>query len=50
MPTNGRLMAMEPAAANPESRALIERWGSLHATRTTLGFAASLAFLWASLS
>ena len=50
MPTNHRLMAVEPAAAGPESRAMIERWGSLHAGRTALGFAASLAFLWASLS
>jgi hypothetical protein len=50
MPTNNRLMATDPAAAGPESRALIERWGLLHATRTALGFAASLAFLWASLS
>jgi len=50
MPTNNRLMAIEPAAAGPESRALIERWGSLHAVRTALGLAASLAFLWASLS
>ena len=50
MPTNHRLMATEPAAAGPESRAMIERWGALHAGRTALGFAASLAFLWASLS
>ena len=50
MPTNHRLMATEPAAAGPESRALVERWGSLHAARTGLGLAASLAFLWASLS
>jgi hypothetical protein len=42
-PTNGRLMAREPAATGPESRALIERWGSLHATRTALGFGASLS-------
>ena len=49
-PTNERLMATEPAAAGPESRALVERWGSLHAMRTALGFAACLAFLWASLS
>ena len=48
--TNDRLMAIEPAAADAESRAMIERWGSLHAGRTALGFAASLAFLWASLS
>ncbi len=50
MPTNERLMATEPAAAGPESRALVERWGSLHAARTGLGLAASLAFLWASLA
>ena len=50
MPTNRRLMATEPAAAGPESRAMIERWGSLHAGRTALGLTASLAFLWASLS
>ena len=50
MPTNNRLMATDPAAAGPESRALIERWGTLHRVRTALGFAASLAFLWASLA
>jgi hypothetical protein len=50
MPTNNRLMATDPAVAGPESRAMIKRWGSLHAVRTVLGFAASLAFLWASLS
>ena len=50
MPTNKRLMATEPAAAGAESRAMIERWGSLHAVRTALGVAACLAFLWASLS
>jgi hypothetical protein len=50
MPTNHRLMAIEPSTAGPESRAMIERWGSLHAGRTALGFAASLAFFWASVS
>ena len=50
MPTNNRLMATDPAAAGPESRAMIGRWGMLHAIRTALGFAACLAFLWASLS
>ena len=50
MPTNNRLMAVDPAAAGPEIRAMIKRWGSLHAVRSALGFAASLAFLWASLS
>jgi anthrone oxygenase-like protein len=50
MPTNERLMATEPAAAGPESRALVERWGSLHAVRTALGIAASVTFLRASFS
>ena len=50
MPTNKRLMAIDPAVAGPESRAMIKRWGSLHAGRTALGLGASFAFLWASLS
>ncbi|MBB3020784.1 hypothetical protein FHR70_003872 [Microvirga lupini] len=50
MPTNNRLMATDPAGAGPESRAMIEQWGSLHAGRTALGFGACLAVLWASLS
>ena len=50
MPTNEKLMRMEPSMAGPESRTMIERWGSLHALRTALGLAASLAFLWASLA
>ena len=50
MPTNNRLMAIDPASAGPESRAMIRRWGALHALRTALGCAASLTFLWASLA
>jgi Domain of unknown function (DUF1772) len=49
MPTNRKLMATDPANAGPESRALVLRWGRLHAVRTALGFAATLAFLRASL-
>ena len=29
------------------SRALIVKWGGLHAVRTGLGIAATLAYLWA---
>jgi Domain of unknown function (DUF1772) len=47
MPTNNRLKAIAPNDAGPASRALIETWGRLHAVRTTLGFAAALAYLWA---
>jgi Anthrone oxygenase len=49
MPTNQRLMATETASAGPESRALIEKWGALHAGHAALGFAATLIFLWASM-
>ena len=43
-------MAMPVDQAGPESRALIERWGRLHAVRTALGALATIIFLWASLS
>ena len=49
MPTNERLMRMDPSEAGPNSRAMIERWGSLHAVRTALGLAATATFLFASL-
>lgn len=50
MPVNERLLAIEPSEAGPESRQLIERWARLHAMRAALGCAATLIFLWASLS
>jgi hypothetical protein len=46
-PVNDRLKATETESAGPESRALLERWGRLHAGRSVLGFAASLVYLWA---
>jgi Domain of unknown function (DUF1772) len=49
MPTNDQLMAIEPDSAEPESRALIERWAALHAGRTALGCAATLVFVWTSM-
>jgi len=47
MPTNARLMAIPNEQADAGSRRLIEQWGRLHAVRTTLGIAATLAFAWA---
>jgi Domain of unknown function (DUF1772) len=47
MPTNHKLNAIVAGSAGPESRALIEAWGRLHAVRTALGIAATLAYLWA---
>ncbi|GLS43252.1 DUF1772 domain-containing protein [Methylobacterium brachythecii] len=50
MPVNKRLMATDPADAGPETRALILRWGSLHAIRTALGIAASISYATAMLT
>jgi len=50
MPINSTLLATEPADAGPQSRALIETWGRLHAGRTVFGMSATLLYLWASLS
>ncbi len=49
MPTNNRLMTMPLEEAGPESRAVMESWGRLHAVRTALGFLATVIFLSASL-
>jgi Anthrone oxygenase len=50
MPTNRRLMGMQPASAGAEARGLIEQWAALHAVRSALGAVATLIFLWASIS
>jgi hypothetical protein len=47
MPTNRLLNAIGENDACPDSRALIVKWGGLHAVRTGLGIAATLAYLWA---
>jgi len=45
MPTNNRLALMPVSEASTESRALILKWGRLHALRTLAGIGASAAFL-----
>jgi Domain of unknown function (DUF1772) len=50
MPTNNALMATEVAAAGPQSRALVVRWGTLHAVRTVLGIVATVVFFLAEVS
>ncbi len=47
MPTNKLLQATAPDEADDVTRGLIEQWGRLHAVRTALGFAATIAYLWA---
>jgi hypothetical protein len=46
-PTNDALLATEPDRAGPQTRALIVKWGALHAVRTALGALATIAYLWA---
>ena len=50
LPTNNKLMAMDPSTATSEVHRLIETWGYLHAVRSALGAVATLIFLAASLS
>ncbi len=49
MPVNKVLEATPPEQANAQTRALIEKWGKLHAGRSALGLAATLVYLWAIL-
>jgi len=46
MPTNHQLLApRDPSSA--ETRSLLERWGRLHAVRSTLSFLATVVYLFA---
>ena len=49
-PVNAALNATEPAHAGSQTRALIAKWGRLHAVRTALGFLAVVALLIACIS
>ena len=48
LPINKHIAATSPDAASADTRDLIRRWGNLHAGRSALGLAATLAYLWAS--
>jgi hypothetical protein len=50
MPISNQLNAINSASAGSKSRMLIEQWGTLHAVRSVLGLAATIIFLWASIS
>ena len=45
MPTNKRIGAWPIESADRKSRALIARWGAMHAVRTALGVAATATYL-----
>jgi hypothetical protein len=49
LPMIHALQAADPAAAGPETRAIMARFARLHLVRVGLGLAACLVFLWASL-
>jgi hypothetical protein len=46
-PINKKIEATPDGHAYAATRRLIEQWGRLHATRSVLGLAATLAYLWA---
>jgi Domain of unknown function (DUF1772) len=50
LPTNKALMAIDPANPIPQARALIVKWGALHAVRSALGSLATIAFLFGFIS
>ncbi|WEX86282.1 DUF1772 domain-containing protein [Sinorhizobium garamanticum] len=49
MPINRRLEATRPEEAGDETRALLTRWGKLHAGRSALGAVAAAIYLIAAL-
>ena len=49
-PVNDKLKAADPIGAGVQTRALIERWGWLHAGRTVLGVLATAIFFCAAMA
>ena len=50
MPVNRQIEAVPNGQATAATRRLIEQWASLHAVRSALGLAATLAYLWAGIA
>ena len=48
MPTNHKLLAPDRDLGSTETRVLLERWGYLHAVRTTLSILATALYVWLS--
>ena len=46
MRTNNKLLAPDRDLASPETRALLETWGKLHAVRTSLSLVATVLCIW----
>ena len=46
MPTNHQLLAPGRDLGSSETRALLEKWGRLHAVRSALALVASAVYLW----
>jgi len=46
MRTNKKLLAPHRDLASPETRALLETWGKLHAVRTSLSLVATVLCIW----
>jgi uncharacterized membrane protein len=49
-PVNDKLKAADPISAGAQTRALIERWGWLHAGRTAMGVLATAIFFCAAMA
>jgi Anthrone oxygenase len=46
IPTNHKLLAPGRDLGSAETRRLLERWGKLHAVRTTLSVLATVLYIW----
>jgi hypothetical protein len=46
MPTNKSLLLRGRDLGSPDTRALLERWGRLHAVRTALSLVATVQYVW----